>query len=30
MVVEFDEEVVTKEKILDAAGKDSSRPPEVV
>lgn len=30
MVIEFDEEIVTMERILEAAGKNSSRKPEVV
>lgn len=30
MVVEFDEEAVSNGMILEAAGKDSSRPPEVL
>lgn len=30
MVVEFDEEIVTRERILETASKNSSRQPEVV
>jgi copper chaperone CopZ len=30
MIVDYDEEIVSVEKIVEAAGKNSSRPPEVL